>query len=148
MTRQSASTLAPVEAPPTTNRHLIRWVEKMADLCQPEHIHWLDGSEEEDRELKRQLVEAGTFLKLDEKLWPGCYYARSSPNDVARVEDRTFICSLSKDNAGPTNNWEDPFAMRKKLKALFKGSMRGRTMYVMPFSMGPIGSPMSQIGCS
>ena len=131
---------------PTKNKHLIRWVEKMADLCQPAHIHWLDGSVEEDARLKQLLLDAGTFTKLDETLWPGCYYARSSPNDVARVEDRTFICSLSKDNAGPTNNWEDPYAMRKKLKALFKGSMRGRTMYVMPFSMGPIGSPMSQIG--
>jgi len=131
---------------PTTNKHLIRWVEKMAELCEPSHILWLDGSDAEDARLKQQLVDAGTFIKLDEKLWPGCYYARSSPNDVARVEDRTFICSLSKDNAGPTNNWEDPFVMRKKLKKLFKGSMRGRTMYVMPFSMGPIGSPMSQIG--
>ena len=133
-------------APPTTNKHLIRWVEKMVDLCQPERVHWLDGSDTEDALLKRELVAAGTFTVLDAKLWPGCYYARSSPNDVARVEDRTFICSLSKDAAGPTNNWEDPFVMRKKLKQLFKGCMRGRTMYVMPFSMGPIGSPMSQIG--
>lgn len=132
--------------PPTNNKHLIRWVDKMADLCQPDHVMWLDGSDEEDARLKQQLVDAGTFYKLDEALWPGCYYARSSPNDVARVEDRTFICSLSKDNAGPTNNWEDPFVMRKKLKELFRGCMRGRTMYVMPFSMGPIGSPMSQIG--
>jgi phosphoenolpyruvate carboxykinase (GTP) len=131
---------------PTKNKHLIRWVEKMADLCQPARVHWLDGSDEEDAWLKRGLVDGGTFTKLDETLWPGCYYARSSPNDVARVEDRTFICSLSKDNAGPTNNWGDPFIMRKKLKQLFKGSMQGRTMYVMPFSMGPIGSPMSQIG--
>jgi phosphoenolpyruvate carboxykinase (GTP) len=131
---------------PTANRHLIRWIEKMADLCRPEAIHWVDGSEEENRYLCDLLVKAGTFTRLDPKLWPGCFYARSSPNDVARVEDRTFICSLSKDNAGPTNIWEDPFVMRKKLKALFKGSMRGRTMYVLPFSMGPIGSPMSQIG--
>ena len=130
----------------TTNRHLIRWVEKMAELTQPSAIHWIDGSDAENEYLCRQLVEAGTFTKLNEDLWPGCYYARSSPNDVARVEDRTFICSLSKDTAGPTNNWEDPFVMRKKLKALFKGSMRGRTMYVMPYSMGPVGSPMSQIG--
>ena len=130
----------------TTNRHLIRWVEKMADLTQPSAIHWIDGSDAENEYLCRQLVEAGTFTRLNEDLWPGCYYARSSPNDVARVEDRTFICSLSKDNAGPTNNWEDPFVMRKKLKALFKGSMRGRTMYVLPYSMGPVGSPMSQIG--
>ncbi|HEY0264518.1 MAG TPA: phosphoenolpyruvate carboxykinase (GTP) [Granulicella sp.] len=130
----------------TTNKHLIRWVEKMADLCQPKAIHWVTGTQEENDLLSRQLVEAGTFVELDQKLWPGCFYARSSPNDVARVEDRTFICSLSKDNAGPTNNWEDPFEMRRKLKGLFKGSMRGRTMYVLPFSMGPIGSPMSQIG--
>ena len=132
--------------PPTTNKHLIRWVEKMMDLCQPARVHWIDGSEEENRRLCDELVAAGTFTRLDEQKWPGCFYARSSPNDVARVEDRTFICSLSKESAGPTNNWEDPFVMRKKLKALFKGCMRGRTMYVMPFSMGPIGSPMSQIG--
>src|SRR6202522_3250736 len=137
---------AAIAAPPTTNKHLIRWVEKMADLTQPAAIHWIDGSQEENDLLCRQLVDAGTFIKLDGRLWPGCYYARSSPNDVARVEDRTFICSLSKDNAGPTNNWEDPYVMRKKLKELFRGAMRGRTMYVLPYSMGPIGSPMSQIG--
>ena len=135
-----------ISTPATTNKHLIRWVEKMADLCQPVDIHWVDGSQAEYDYLCDQLVAAGTFTRLNEKLWPGCYYARSSPNDVARVEDRTFICSLSKDNAGPTNNWEDPYVMRKKLKSLFKGSMRGRTMYVLPYSMGPIGSPMSQIG--
>ena len=131
---------------PTTNKHLIRWVEKMAELCQPGDIHWLDGSNEEDARLKQLLVDAGSFTRLDPVKWPGCFFARSSANDVARVEDRTYICSLSKDNAGPTNNWEDPFVMRKKLKALFRGAMRGRTMYVMPFSMGPVGSPMSQIG--
>ena len=110
----------------TTNKHLIRWVEKMADLMQPDHIHWVDGSQEEYDSLCHLLVDSGTFIKLNEDLWPGCFYARSEPNDVARVEDRTFICSLSKDNAGPTNNWEDPFEMRKKLKSLFRGSMRGR----------------------
>jgi phosphoenolpyruvate carboxykinase (GTP) len=133
-------------APPTTNKHLIRWVEKMADLTQPARIHWVDGSQSEYDRLCDQLVKAGTFFPLDNKKWPGCFYARSAPTDVARVEDRTFICSLSKDNAGPTNNWEDPFVMRKKLKTIFKGAMRGRTMYVLPFSMGPVGSPMSQIG--
>jgi len=138
--------ITPVQTPLTTNKHLIRWVEKMADLCQPAGIHWIDGSEAENDWLCQKLVDGGTFTRLNEELWPGCFYARSAPNDVARVEDRTFICSLSKDNAGPTNNWQDPFVMRRKLKQIFKGSMRGRTMYVLPFSMGPIGSPMSQIG--
>jgi len=139
-------TTMPSAVLPTTNKHLIRWVEKMADLTQPRFIHWVDGSQEENDKLCDHLVEAGTFFPLDEAKWPGCFYARSAPNDVARVEDRTFICSLSRDTAGPTNNWVDPFAMRKKLKQLFRGCMRGRTMYVLPFSMGPIGSPMSQIG--
>ena len=132
--------------PLSKNEHLLRWVEKMAQLTRPAAIHWVDGSVEEDEMLKAQMVAGGTFIKLNEELWPGCYYARSDATDVARVEDRTFICSLSKDGAGPTNNWEEPYQMRRKLKELFQGSMRGRTMYVLPFSMGPVGSPMSQIG--
>jgi phosphoenolpyruvate carboxykinase (GTP) len=130
----------------TTNKHLIRWVEKMAELCRPDSIHWVDGSQAEYEFLCDRLVKAGTFTRLDRERWPGCFYARSTPNDVARVEDRTFICSLSKDAAGPTNNWEDPYVMRRTLKGLFRGAMRGRTMYVLPFSMGPVGSAMSGIG--
>lgn len=132
--------------PLSTNKNLLKWVEKMAALCQPDAIHWVDGSQDEYDSLCDAMVEGGTFTKLNEDLWPGCFYARSDASDVARVEDRTFICSLSKDSAGPTNNWEDPYKMRRKLKALFQGCMKGRTMYVLPFSMGPVGSPMSQLG--
>jgi phosphoenolpyruvate carboxykinase (GTP) len=132
--------------PLAENTHLRRWIEKMADLCQPAAIHWVDGSKQEYDELCAQMVAGGTFIKLNRKKWPGCFLARSDPTDVARVEDRTFICALSKEAAGPTNNWVNPFEMRKTLKGLFNGCMAGRTMYVLPFSMGPIGSPMSQIG--
>ena len=132
--------------PLTTNKHLIRWVEKMAELTQPAAIHWVDGSKKEYDRLCDEMVASGTFIRLNQKKWPGCFYARSDLRDVARVEDRTFICSHSRDNAGPTNNWEDPYAMRKKLKELFSGCMRGRTMYVLAFSMGPVGSAMSRIG--
>src|SRR5271168_2872828 len=132
--------------PLSRNEHLLRWVAKMAELAKPAAIHWVDGSETENEALRREMVASGTLIKLNEALWPGCYYARSDANDVARVEDRTFICSLSKDGAGPTNNWFPPFEMRKKLKGLFDGCMRGRTMYVLPFSMGPVGAAMSQIG--
>src|ERR1700723_274366 len=137
---------AAVAKPLTTNKHLIRWVEKMAELTQPAAIHWVDGSQKEYERLCDEMVASGTFVRLNQKKWPGCFYARSDPRDVARVEDRTFICSYAKDNAGPTNNWVEPYEMRKKLKELFKGSMRGRTMYVLAFSMGPVGSPMSRIG--
>jgi phosphoenolpyruvate carboxykinase (GTP) len=139
-------TLFKSEVPLSRNEHLLRWVEKMAELAKPADIHWVDGSQQEYEELCARLVQSGTFLKLNEDLWPGCYYARSDPTDVARVEDRTFLCSLAKDDVGPTNHWVNPLEMRKKLKTLFNGAMHGRTMYVLPFSMGPIGSPMSQIG--
>ena len=132
--------------PLAENKHLLRWVEKMVELCQPAAIHWVDGSQEEKDALCAQMVKSGTFVRLNEKLWPGCYYARSDASDVARVEDRTYICSYSKEAAGPTNNWVNPFEMRKKLRGLFDGCMAGRTMFVLPYSMGPIGSPMSQIG--
>ncbi|HEY1800689.1 MAG TPA: phosphoenolpyruvate carboxykinase (GTP) [Terriglobales bacterium] len=132
--------------PLTKNDHLLRWVEKMAELTRPSAIHWVDGSQEEYEQLCGEMVTSGTFIKLNQDLWPGCYYSRSDPDDVARVENRTFICSLSKDSAGPTNNWENPYEMRKRLKTLFSGSMQGRTMYVLPFCMGPVGSPMSKIG--
>ena len=132
--------------PLATNTHLLRWVEKMAALCQPAAIHWIDGSQEEYHALCAQMVAGGTLIKLNAKKWPGCHLARSDASDVARVEDRTFICALSKEAAGPTNNWVNPFEMRKTLKGLFSGCMKGRTMFVLPYSMGPVGSPMSQIG--
>jgi len=132
--------------PLATNRHLLRWVDKMRELVRPASVHWVDGSQEENDELCGQMVQSGTFQKLNDDLWPGCFYARSDPNDVARVEQRTFVCSLSKDNAGPTNNWVNPYEMRGKLREIFSGAMAGRTMYVLAYSMGPIGSPMSQIG--
>ena len=132
--------------PLSTNKNLLRWVEKMAELCKPAAIHWVDGSQHEYDQLCVQMVVAGTFIKLNQKKWPGCFLARSDASDVARVEDRTFICALSKEAAGPTNNWVNPFEMRKTLKSLFNGCMKGRTMYVLPYSMGPLGSPMSQIG--
>jgi len=134
------------QKPLSENKHLLRWIEKMVELCKPAGLHWVSGTKEEYDRLCAQLVEGGTFQKLNPKLWPGCYYARSDAMDVARVEDRTYICSLSRDGAGPTNNWVNPFEMRKKLRELFNGAMKGRTMYVLPFSMGPVGSPMSQIG--
>ncbi len=132
--------------PLASNPHLLRWVEKMRQLTTPAAVHWVDGSQAEYDALCAGMVETGTLTKLDEQRWPNCYYARSDASDVARVEQRTFVCSLSKDAAGPTNNWVNPFEMRKTLRGLFKGCMTGRTMYVLAYSMGEVGSPMAQIG--
>jgi phosphoenolpyruvate carboxykinase (GTP) len=136
----------PSNTPPTSNQKIITWVQEMAGLCQPDKIHWCDGSEQENQMLCDLMVKGGTLTKLNEKLRPGCYLARSHPSDVARVEDRTFICSKAKDEAGPTNNWADPAEMKQLMMGKFKGCMKGRTMYVIPFAMGPLESPICKIG--
>src|SRR5947208_15994270 len=121
--------------PATNNKALLAWVEEMAELCEPDRVFWCNGSDQEYESLCEQMVKSGTFTKLNQAKRPGCYLARSHPSDVARVEDRTYICSKTKEEAGPTNNWADPIEMKQRLLAVFKGCMRGRVLYVIPFAM-------------
>ncbi len=130
----------------TTNKAVLSWLDEMIQLTTPDEVIWIDGSEEQRQKLYDEACEAGELIKLNQEKLPGCYLHRTAENDVARVEDRTFICTSKKEDAGPTNNWEDPKTMYAKLEGLFRGSMKGRTMYVIPYLMGPYGSPFSKIG--
>ena len=130
----------------TQNKALLKWLDKMVALCKPAEVRWVDGSRSEWDELCQLMVAKGAMVKLNEEKRPNSFLVRSDPRDVARVESRTFICSYGKDQAGPTNNWEEPRKMRAKLMKLFEGCMAGRTLYVIPFWMGPIGSPLSHFG--
>ena len=130
----------------TNNKNVLTWVDEMVALTKPDKVLWIDGSKEQLDKLREEAVSTGEMIKLNEELLPGCLYHRTAANDVARVEDRTFICSKKKEDAGPTNNWMDPEEMKAKLLPLYDGAMKGRTMYVIPYSMGPIGSPLAKVG--
>ena len=130
----------------TNNKTVLAWIKEMADMCQPDQQVWIDGSEAQLEALRAEAVSTGEMIKLNEEKLPGCYYHRTAANDVARVEDRTFICTETEEEAGPINNWMEPAKMYAKLNALYEGSMKGRTMYIIPYSMGPVGSPFSKIG--
>ena len=130
----------------TNNKTVLKWLDEVKELVSPDKVVWIDGSEEQLEGIRKEAVESGEMIKLNEEKLPGCYLHRTRPNDVARVEDRTFICSKTKENAGPTNNWCDPQEMYKKLYDIARGSYKGRTMYIIPFSMGPIGSPLAKVG--
>jgi phosphoenolpyruvate carboxykinase (GTP) len=132
--------------PKTTNRKLLAWVDEMTAICTPDKVVWTTGSDSEYSDLCDSMVKSGTFIRLNPDKRPNCFLARSHPSDVARVEERTFVCPLNKEDAGPTNNWAPPDEMHAKMREVFKGCMRGRTLYVIPFSMGPIGSPIAKIG--
>ena len=134
------------KAPPTTNRHLLSWVDEMARMCKPDHIYWCDGSDEEAKLLTEQAVADGVLIPLNPDKRPGSYYSRSNPNDVARTEELTFVCTPTKAEAGATNNWMDPADARRKLAAIFDGAMKGRTMYVIPYLMGSPDSPFAMLG--
>ncbi len=142
----TASTIAGLDQAPTKHQKLINWVREVAELTKPDRVEWCDGSDEEWDRLTSMMVEAGTFKRLNPDKRPNSFYAASNPTDVARVESRTFICSEKPENAGPTNNWMAPAEMRATLQPLFDGCMRGRTLYVVPFSMGPLGSAISELG--
>jgi phosphoenolpyruvate carboxykinase (GTP) len=144
--RSVPTNMNPLENANTINPHVRKWVSRMADLCQPRQVHWCDGSELEKDGLTRAAVTAGILIPLNQQKWPGCYHHRSNPNDVARVEDCTFICTESREEAGVTNNWSAPAAMYDRLHGLLAGAMKGRTMYVVPYLMGPPGSPLAKVG--